>query len=66
MGCRAFERPKNHDHDHVEFLLAEQALGRERGFGGVENEVVGAAQDEESISTGRGGSVWIECTIPGG
>ena len=44
MGCRAFERPKNND--HVEFVLAEQALGRERGFEGVDKEVSGAAEDD--------------------
>ena len=37
-------------------MLAEQPLGRERDFGGVEKEGVGAA-DDESISTRKGGSV---------
>ena len=32
--------------NHVEFVLAEQALERERGFGGVEKEVSGAAEDD--------------------
>ena len=44
-SLRKTEKPRSGD-DHVEFMLAEQALGRERGFGGVEKEVAGAAEDE--------------------
>jgi len=65
LNLRRTERPRSGD-DHVEFVPAEQALGRERDFGGVENEVAGAAEDEESMSTGKGGSMWIERLIPGG
>ena len=57
-GRCTFEGPKDQGgNDHVEFVRTEQALGGERGFGGVEKEVAGAAQDEELISTGKGGSV---------
>ena len=56
LCLRRTERPKSGD-DHVEFVCAEQALRRKRGFGGVKKEVAGAAEDEESISTGKGGSV---------
>ena len=45
LYLRRTERPGS-GHDHVEFVRAEQALGRERGFGGVEKEVAGAAEDE--------------------
>ena len=54
MGRCTFEGPKDQSgNDHVEFVCAE----RERGFGGGEKDVAGAAQDEELISTGKGGSV---------
>ena len=53
-GRCTFEGPKDQSgNDHVEFVCAE----RERGFGGGEKDVAGAAQDEELISTGKGGSV---------
>ena len=42
---RRTERPGS-GNDHFEFVCAEQALGRERGFGGVEKEGVGAAKDD--------------------
>ena len=45
LSLRKTEKPRSGD-DHVEFVLAEQALGRERGFEGVEKEVAGAAEDE--------------------
>ena len=45
LYLRRTERPKS-GNDHVEFVRTEQALGRERGFGGVEKEVAGAAEDE--------------------
>ena len=64
LYLRRTERPGS-GNDHVEFVCAEQAFGRERGFGGVEKDIAGAAHDEESISTGKDGSVWIERTIPG-
>ena len=67
MGRCTFEGPKDQSgNDHVEFVRTEQALGGERGLGGVEKELAGAAQDEESMSTEKGGSVWIERSIPGG
>ena len=53
-GRCTFVGPKDQGgNDHVEFVCAE----RERSFGCVEKEVAGAAQDEELISTGKGGSV---------
>ena len=56
LNLRRTERPRSGD-DHVEFVCAEQALGRERGIGCVEKELAGAALDGELISTGKGGSV---------
>ena len=40
LSLRKTEKPRSED-DHVEFVLAEQALRGERGFGGV-----GAAEDD--------------------
>ena len=65
LNVRRTERLRSGD-DHVEFVRAERALGHERGIGGVKKEVAGTAEDEESMSTGKGGSVWIERSIPGG
>ena len=45
LYLRRTERPKSGD-DHVEFVRTEQALRRERGFGGVEKVVAGAAEDD--------------------
>ena len=45
LYLRRTERPGS-GNDHVEFVCAEQALGGERGFGGVEKEVAGAAEDK--------------------
>jgi len=55
LNFRRTERPRN----HVEFVRGEQALGRKRGHGGVEEKVAGAAENEESMSIRKGGSVWI-------
>ena len=44
-SLRKTEKPRSGD-DHVEFVCAEQALGRQRGFGGVDKEVPGAAEDD--------------------
>ena len=43
-SLRKTEKPRSGD-DHVAFMLAEQALGRERRFGGVDKEVSGASED---------------------
>ena len=45
LYLRRTERPGS-GNDHVQFVCAEQAIGRERGSGGVEKELVGAAEDE--------------------
>ena len=45
LNLRRTERQKSGD-DHVEFVHAEQALGRERGLRGVEKEGVSAAEDD--------------------
>ena len=45
LYLRRTEKPGS-GNDHVQFVCAEQAIGRERGFGGVEKELMGAAEDE--------------------
>lgn len=53
LKFRRIERPRSAD-DLVDLVRAVQALGGERGCGGVEKGVAGAAEDKESMSTGKG------------
>ena len=57
LNARRTERLTRGD-GRVEYVRVEPVFGGKRGFGGcVEEEVVGAAEDEASMSTRKGGSM---------